>query len=429
MNRKPNRSRFLRRADLIIGLSIPILMITPAEAYIDPGTGSALVYLMTGIVLSVYFGARGLYYRLSELVLRRRHKQQHCSLALHSESPRYESTFLPLLDELSRLGQEVTYLTMYERDETFIKLPEHVVHHSIAPGLLGYSYLNNLRAEMLVTTTPQLNVMTFRRGKGVKHYCHIPHALGESRYLRPYAYDYFDSVLCCGKFLKANLRRLESLRNLASKELYETGVPHYDAMLRSLVDYKTDRSANTSSVPTVLVAPSWGPLSIFECFGTDFITPLSAKFRVIVRPHPQMKISSHKLYEELLSLPNIEVSTDRSPDAALARADILISDISGIAHECAFIHEKPVIIIDQKQVEGGLEGEVLGGDSELKQRCREVVVPLPPSQIDTLVEQVEIVLSSYSRENLESVRQDVVYNFGHASKVAAHQIQEILKCL
>ena len=336
---------------------------------------------------------------------------------------------MPILDELSRLGRYVSYFTMYERDETFTKLPESVLHHSIPPGLLGYSYLNNLNAQMLVTTTPQLDVMTFRRGKGVKHYCNVPHALSESRYARPYAYDFFDSIFCCGKFLKANIRQIESLRNLPKKDLYEIGVPHYDSMLVSLAEDRANVSPNSSSIPTVLIAPSWGPLSIFECFGTDFIEPLAAKYRVIVRPHPQMKTSSTILYEKLLSLANIEISTEQSPASALARTDILVSDISGIAHECAFIYEKPVIIIDQKQVEGGLEGELLGGDSELKQRCREVIVTVPPSQINALAERIDAVLVSYSRDKLEAIRGDVTYNFGRAGKVAAHQIEEILKCL
>src|SRR5690348_2378894 len=191
---------------------------TPAAAYIDPGTGSALFYVVTGIVVSVYFAVRGLYYRLVEFAFRIRHQDQRCRVAVHGEDPRYESTFLPLLRELSALGVECTYFTMYERDSSYEPLPAGVAHRAIAPGMVGYAYLNNIEAVLLVTTTPQLDVMTFRRSRRVRHYAMIQHALGESRYVRPYAYDYFDSVLCCGRLLKANIRRMEQVRNSPPKQ-------------------------------------------------------------------------------------------------------------------------------------------------------------------------------------------------------------------
>ena len=50
----------------------------PAAAYIDPGTGSALFYVITGIVVAIYFGVRGLYYRAIDFVFRIRHRDQRC---------------------------------------------------------------------------------------------------------------------------------------------------------------------------------------------------------------------------------------------------------------------------------------------------------------------------------------------------------------
>src|SRR5690606_23342065 len=149
----------------------------------------------------------------------------------HCEDPRYEITFLPIIAALSRRGICSTFFTMYERNGSFESLPANVVHRVIAPGMVGYAYLNNLEAVLVVTTTPQLDVMTFRRSRRVRHYAMVQHAIGESRYVRPYAYDYFDSVHCCGEILKRNIRRMESIRGLPSKELYETGLPHYEALL------------------------------------------------------------------------------------------------------------------------------------------------------------------------------------------------------
>jgi hypothetical protein len=288
--------------------------------------------------------------------------------------------------------------------------------------MVGYAYLNNIEADLLVTTTPQLDVMTFRRSRRVKHYSHIPHALGESRYVRPYAYDYFDSVLCCGELLKNNILRMEQIRGFPAKQLYETGIPHYEELSR-----RAREAPPVSAETVVLIAPSWGPLSMFETFGVDFVATIARRFRVIVRPHPQMKVSQAELYEKILAISGVEVDTARTPSDAMSRAHILLSDISGITHEFAFIYERPVLIIDRKQVVGGLEGEILGGDSDLKQRCSEFIVPMPPSEMANVVRHLENTLANHSAARIAQVRTQLVYNFGRAGEAAADQLAAILR--
>ena len=424
----PERTRRPRlhnlRADALLLGAVVVFFPTPAHAYIDPGTGSALLYLVTGIALSLYFGARALYYRIGEMVFRAGHEHEACQLAVHSEDPRYEITFLPVLRALADEGITVSYFTMYERDDSFEELPEGTRHKVIAEGLRGYSYLNKLTADILLTTTPQLDVMVFRRSKRVKHYCYVPHALGESRYVRPYSYDYFDSVMCCGRTIKENIRRIEAIRESAPKTLLETGIPHYDELLKSA----TKREPEPSK-PTILIAPSWGPLSLFECFGTGFVAAIAAKYNVIVRPHPQMRVSRTELYEEILGLEGVTVDTARTPATALASADLLVSDLSGIMHEFAFIYEKPVIIASHESVHGGLEGELLGGGSELRERCRSVIIPIPAEDIHTIVDRLGEILAADSQAKIPAVRDDLVYNFGNAGPVAAKQIKGLLECL
>jgi hypothetical protein len=399
-----------------------LLFPAPARAYIDPGTGSALLYVVSSIVASLYFALRGLYYKLIELFARVGARDQSCGIAIHCEDPRYEITFLPVVRELAARGLEPTLYAMYPRDESFDPLPSGVRCVSIPPGLVGYSFLNHLEAPVLVTTTPQLDVMTFRRSKRVRHYVHLQHALGESRYVRPYAYDYFDTILCCGPILKHNVRRMEQIRGSRPKQLLETGIPHYEELGR------VAREAPQSAAgDVVLVAPSWGPLSMFESFGLEFVSEIARRFRVIVRPHPQMRFSQAELYDRILSLRDVEVDTSRTPASAMSRASVLLSDISGISHEFAFIYERPVVIIDRKAVAGGLEGEVLGGDSELKEACREFIVPVPPEEMTGIVDHLERVLGGHRRERIVEVRDRLVYNFGKAGTVAAEQIAQIYR--
>lgn len=391
-----------------------------ASAYIDPGTGSALFYVVTGVVVSVYFAIRGLYYRMLDLLFRARFRHSKCSIAIHCEDPRYEITFLPILKNLAAHGISPTFFTMYPRDQSYEPLPAGVNHRAIPPGMVGYAYLNHIEATVLVTTTPQLDVMTFRRSRRVRSYVMVQHALGECRFVRPYAYDYFDTVLCCGEVLKKNIRRMEALRASPPKELLETGLPHYEPLI-----VRRDAAPPRSGPTCVLVAPSWGPLSMFAAYGTDFIAAIARKYRVIVRPHPQMRVSQPDLYARILATPGVEVDTSRTPSDAMSRADILLSDISGISHEFAFIYERPVVVIDRHLEPGGLEGELLGGESDVKRRCGEFIVPLPGARIAEVTEELSRVLAAHSPDRLRQVRDELVYHFGHASEVASRQLLDI----
>lgn len=310
---------------------------------------------------------------------------------------------------------------MYKRDDSFEPLPRYVVHRTIPDGRIGYAHLNNVEAIVFVTTTPQIDVMTFRRSPRVSHYAIVQHALGESRYVRPYAYDYYDSVFCCGPILKNNIRKMEKIRESREKELYETGLPHYDELINEAGSCEEAQASR----PVVLIAPSWGPLSIFEAFGTGFVREVAQRFQVIVRPHPQMRVSQPHLYAEVLALEGIEVSTDRTPAAALSRAQILLSDISGIAHEFAFIYQRPVLVIDRAMKLGGLEGELLGGDSELKERCAKFIIPVPQTEIGRISEHIELALKKSTVHEIQEAREALIYNFGYAGDNAAQQLETI----
>ena len=406
------------------GLFLLILLLpAPAHAYIDPGTGSALVYIVTGIVLSVYFAARGLVFQLINFFSGRQAKREHSYIAIHSEDPRYEITFLPIIRQLAKRGVEHTYYTMYKRDPSFENLPEGCTHKEISPGIIGYAFLNKISANVLVTTTPQLDIMTFRRSKHVKHYCMVQHALGEAFYMRPFAYDYFDSVLCCGYLLTKNIRKLEKLRNRKPKKLYETGVPHYDELLK-----KRKERLPSGEKPTVLIAPSWGELSLFNKYGTQFIGQLAGKFEVIVRPHPQMKVSQPAIYHEVTMIPGVEIDTAPILDESLSRADLLLSDFSGIIHEFAFIHEKPVIVADFEMEMEAFEGHYLQGKSEIAEVCREFLTPVKPESFDELENIVFECIEEFSVAKMRSAREQLLYHFGNSGEVAATQIVEIAEC-
>ena len=166
---------------------------------------------------------------------------------------------------------------------------------------------------------------------------------------------------------------------------------------------------------------------MFEAFETGFIEAIAKRYRVIVRPHPQMRVSQAELYERIIALRGVEVDTARTPANAMSRAHVLLSDISGITHEFAFIYERPVLIIDRQLAVGGLEGELLGGDSELKDRCRDFIVPIPPGEMPNIVDHIGRTLANHATSRITDVRAELVYNFGTASDIAADQLAAIFE--
>ena len=401
-----------------------LILLFPANAYayIDPGTGSAIVYVIIGLVASAFYFFKGIFYKLIDLFSTRSFKREECHIAIHSEGRQYELVFLPILRELSKLGLDYTYITMYERDDGFDPLPEDAKHISIAPGIIGYSFLNKLRANLLVTTTPQLNVMTFKRSKKVKHYTMVQHALGEAMYMHPFPYDYYDSVMCCGPLLKKNIRYLETMRGQSPKILFEAGLAHYDELLarKKSVEKIHDRK-------TILVAPSWGELSIFQKFGTDFVETLSQKFEVIVRPHPQMRVSQTELFEKIKSLQGVEVDLNKTFEDSMARADLLISDFSGIIHEFAFIYEKPVIVAEYEKDLGSFEGHHFGHASEIAEKCGDFIVGVKIEDFHRLDERIDEILGRFSVETVRRIREELIYNYAKASQTIASHIAEIVE--
>ncbi len=99
---------------------------------------------------------------------------------------------------------------------------------------------------------------------------------------------------------------------------------------------------------TVLVAPSWGKSGILSKYGDKFLSSLKdTGFKIIVRPHPQTVVSEQDILKPLEEkFACFEWNYDNDNFAVLNRADILITDFSGIIHDYTFLCDKPVIYVN-----------------------------------------------------------------------------------
>ncbi|WP_298069799.1 hypothetical protein [uncultured Mailhella sp.] len=100
-------------------LLLQFIIPTPAYAYLDPGTGSMLLSAMIGILATLLFFIKSIWYQgigFFYTLAGKTHHREHTSLAFYCEGKQYWNTFKPVLAALSEKGEPCTYLTSDEED-------------------------------------------------------------------------------------------------------------------------------------------------------------------------------------------------------------------------------------------------------------------------------------------------------------------------
>ena len=315
-------------------------------AYIDPGTGSMLVTVLIGIAGAAVYSMRTRLLKLKTSFGGGRAKTDEppVPFAIFSDNKRYFNVYEPVLREMDRRGKPVLYLTCSEDDPVFQCGLEHVTAEYIGPGNRVFTRLNNLKAGVLLSTTPGLDVYQWKRSPGVGRYVHIPHAASEIILYRMFGIDYYDEILLSGDYQARDIRELEQLRRLPEKELHMIGIPYMDEMAERL-----RREGPAPDHPrTVLLAPSWGKSALFGVYGAKIIDVLlSTGYHLIIRPHPHSFAVEKEQMEELMARypesDQLEWNRDRDNFDVLRRSDILVSDFSGVIFDFTLVYDKPVI--------------------------------------------------------------------------------------
>ncbi|MBQ6464934.1 MAG: CDP-glycerol glycerophosphotransferase family protein [Oscillospiraceae bacterium] len=319
--------------------------------YIDPGTGSMLFTILIGVLGTCVYLLRNALVKLRFVFSGgKKEKQQgqdRLPYVIFTDSKRYWNLFEPICDEFERRGEALTYMTASPDDPALKKEYRTVKCKFIGEGNRAFARLNLLRADVLLSTTPGLDVYQWKRSKDVGCYVHILHAAGDATGYRMFGTDYYDAVLLSGDFQIGQIRELERLRGLPPKELELVGIPYLDAMKRRL----ESAGERPPQPTTVLLAPSWGASGILGRFGAEIIRALLATgYHVIVRPHPQSFSSEKDMLEKLMrdfpASEQLEWNRDNDNFEVLRRADLMISDFSGVIFDYALIFGKPVIYAD-----------------------------------------------------------------------------------
>lgn len=303
--------------------------------YLDPGTGSMLISAVIALFSVGFFMLKGFIYRKLNIGGSKGASidpANEYGLVFYSEGKQYWNVFRPILEELSERSIPATFFSSDENDPALSANIKGIDTYFIGTGREAYFILNRLNADMVVMTTPGLDVLEVKRSKNVKHYSHITHAPGCVAGYKSYAVDYFDSVLLGGDADIEVIRELEAKRNLPKKEVVTVGHTYLDVYRERLSTNKYDYTYFKERRPTILISPTWGNHGLLTKYGETILSKLdnSDLYNVIIRPHPQSLLTETDMLDKLIeAYPSNEHRIwDKELEGlkAMSHADIMISD-------------------------------------------------------------------------------------------------------
>lgn len=263
---------------------------------------------------------------------------------------------------------------------------------------------------------PFLNVdyvITLDAGETLNHrkskLIHIPHSLASMHVIYPEgAFDHFDYIFCAGPHHLRELTHMLSQRKIGNCILIPAGYEIVDRWM-------SHATTNTNSTPVILFAPSWGEFNALALKGIEIITALVDKYDVILRPHGMSLIEDVKtldiIRQRFGNHPRFSFDLLADSSSSTRRADLLISDWSGIAFEYSLAFLKPVVFLDGPMKVFNPNWNRYLSEPGIEKTEREKI-GVVVNDIETLRSVIVDLLSSAEgwKEKIRSVRGELLFN-------------------
>lgn len=331
----------------------------------------------------------------------------------------YRATIAYLLSHTNII---VHYVTSDPADQVFEVAK---TQPRIRPYYIGEKKLITLfmkmDADMVIMTMPDLQNFHIKRSYVRKdvEYVYVPHGLDSLNLtMRTGSVDHYDAVLCVGPNQKEEIRKTEEVYNLPSKKLVECGYMLLDDMRAGFSE-----KVNCSERPVILIAPSWQEANIMDSCIDELLTSLRRTgYRIIVRPHPQYvkhrEAQLNDLKARYAGTPQVEIQTDFASNSTVFRADLLITDWSGIAYEYAYTTCRPVLFVNTPMKVMNPEYERIGVvpiNISIRKEIGREIEPEDVGQVNTVVEEMIARRGEY-QERIRKLACQNVYNLGQSAQ-------------
>lgn len=410
--------------------------------YIDPGTGSLLFSALFGIIGTLFFLLKALIIKLKTFSFANKVNGKHRSedknsnkakIIIYGEDKRYYNIFKPIIEELINLKIPVIYYSQSEDDSIFDIKSDFLHSEFIGVGNKAYAKLNFIEADICLMTTPNLDVFQLKKSKGVKKYIHITHSSAETSTYCLYSLDFFDAVLLNGNHQIRDIRELEKKRNTVIKDLYVVGNPYLDELSKIKEDIALNKDLkNNNNEKTILIAPSWGINSLFRRFGEKLIDNIvDSGYNIIIRPHPQSLVSDKEIIEKLKNRykdkSDIEWDFNNINIYSLSKADLMLSDFSGVIFDYIFLFEKPVIIPSFTFDKRGTDAVEIDEEVWTFETLPKISFRLDESNFSNISKIIEDSINNETlKNNILKAKEEAYMYRGKAAKRAANFLNETL---
>ena len=350
-------------------------------------------------------------------------------IVFYHENRQYYGYLEGLLRTLTETHGETVYYITSEPTDPILENPPQGVQSFFFKSLLAV-VLGSIQCRVFVMTMTDLNHFYLKRSGHPVHYVYIYHSLVSTHMIYRYgAFDHYDTILCVGPHQNREIRKHEGLYGLPEKQLVNAGYYRLETIYAAF--HKTVY-AGAPPGNIILIAPSWGKQNILESVGEPLVDILlKENYQVIVRPHPEMIKRTPEIiarirnrFDDAALTIEMSVATNES----LFKADVLISDYSGVSLEYALGTNRPVLFLDVPlKINNDRYQEIELPPLELDVRS-EIGIILSPDEIDQvprIIERLKTERPSFEKR-IADIRSEYVYAFGHSSDVGAEHIIKYL---
>lgn len=403
-------------------LCVSLLLPNLAWAYLDPGSGNALVYLFISLFGAVSYFVKSAFWRVLSFLKGEKYEQmKETEIVIYSEGKNYWLTFKPIVKALIKRKVHFRYLTMDVRDPALEIDNEYMQSRFVGEDSAGFARIASTKAKVMLSTTPNIGCPGFPLPRPQKVEClaHVWHSICDTGFYHLGALDHYDVALTVGDWPVNSIRKIEQVREIKEKEVIPVGVPYLDSLAKS-VNLKQEKNHDNK---TILVAPSWGTKNCLVVYGMEFLVELAQKgYNIIVRPHPQsFKVETDfisRLQEVLIPFSNCRIDDSTDGSTSMSEADLLISDKSSIRFDFAFLYERPVLTLDIPSTDlSQYEASIIGKLWEEEQATK-IGIRLTVDEKELIVSSVEQALKLQSSD-LVTIREKSLVNFAHAGEAVA----------
>ena len=147
--------------------------------YIDPGTGSMLFTILIGVLGAGIYALRNVWVKFRFVLSGGSHEKMNANkvpFVIFTDSKRYWNIFAPICEEFEKRKQKLVYMTASPDDPALQREFKYVKCEFIGEGNKAFAKLNLLNADIVLSSTPGLDVYQWKRSKNVAYYAHVLHA-------------------------------------------------------------------------------------------------------------------------------------------------------------------------------------------------------------------------------------------------------------